>query len=98
MKTFFIDASQNVEDSTANVIPHGVNLIDKISQIEDHNLNQDKEIARLNTKLDEERKINWDLRNRVTHLEVTFNTLNDQNTSFERIKRPVRLLPYRILL
>lgn len=71
----------------------GSDLNDRVSKLEAHNRHQDKEIGILQKEVEEERKTNHQLRDRVAKLEES----NDPPKIIERPKRPVRLLPPHIL-
>lgn len=76
----------------------GVDLNNRVSKIEDHSRNQDKEIVSLKTALDEEMETSNDLRSRVERLEDSLNTINVPSAISERDKRPARLLPFKVLM
>jgi len=75
-----VEASAKIED---------VDLYSRVSKIEAKDLHQDGEISLLKNALDEERRLVYDLTNRVAILE-------DPDKISGRPKRPVRLLPPHI--
>jgi len=76
-----IEASDKIED---------VDLYSRVSKIEAKDLHQDGEISLLKNALNDERRLVYDLTNRVAILE-------DPDKISGRPKRPVRLLPPHIL-
>lgn len=93
---FVADATRIGESSNNDAIyrgKDGLDLNDRVTKLEAHKHNQDKEMGNLKNIVEEERKISNQLRDRVAKLEEA----NDTPKIIERQKRPVRLLPPHVL-
>ena len=84
-------------------IADGLNLHDRVSEIEGQNRQHVKEISLLKTTISEDRKMISQLNGRLSQLEASVNVINTAATNsdeniYGRAKRPARLLPFHFLL
>ncbi len=84
-------------------IADGLNLHDRVSEIEGQNRQHVKEISLLKTTVSEDRKMISQLNGRLSQLEASVNVINTATTNsdeniYGRSKRPARLLPFHFLL
>ena len=74
-------------------------VYERLSKVEAHNRQQEKEISLLKTRAIGDRKEIHLLRNRVAHLEAASTLPNlSSDAIIGRSKRPVRLLPVRLFM